>query len=98
MVAFDSVKGGRSTDPSFEPYMSDRVVSEPDFRALFESGPGLYLVLDPNLYIVAVSDAYCQATMTAREDIVGRHLFEAFPDNPDEIGATGTTNLRASLD
>jgi two-component system sensor kinase FixL len=73
-------------------------ISEPDFRALFEKGPGLYLILDPALQIVAVSDAYCQATMTMREAIIGRHLFDVFPDNPDEPGATGTTNLRASLD
>jgi two-component system sensor kinase FixL len=71
--------------------------TEPDFRALFESAPGLYLVLDPNLKIVAVSNAYCAATMTTRADIVGRRLFDVFPDNPDEPDATGSTNLRASL-
>ena len=71
---------------------------QPDFRALFESAPGLYLVLPPELTIVAVSDAYARATMTRREDIVGRGLFDVFPDNPDDPGATGTANLRASLD
>ena len=70
----------------------------PDFQALFESAPGLYLVLTPDLTIVAVSQAYAHATMTRREDIVGRGLFEVFPDNPDDPGATGTANLRASLD
>jgi signal transduction histidine kinase len=70
----------------------------PDFRALFESAPGLYLVLSPTLHIVAVSDAYCQATLTTREAIVGRHLFEVFPDNPDDPAATGVGNLRASLE
>lgn len=70
----------------------------PDFRALFESAPGLYLVLAPDLTIVAVSDAYLRATMTRRDEIVGRALFEVFPDNPDDPTATGTRNLRASLD
>src|SRR5215208_23094 len=69
----------------------------PDFRALFESAPGLYLVLAPDFTIVAVSDAYLQATMTTRHAIVGRHIFEVFPDNPADPDATGTTNLRASL-
>src|SRR6185437_12714294 len=41
---------------------------------------------------------YLRATMTARERIVGRHLFDAFPDNPDDPAATGVRNLRASLD
>ena len=67
------------------------------FRALFESLPGLYLVLTPDLVIVAVSDAYLKATMTARENILGRGIFEVFPDNPDDVTANGVTNLRASL-
>ncbi len=70
----------------------------PDFRALFESAPGLYLVLAPEFTIVAVSDAYLRATMTARDAILGRGLFEVFPDNPDDPAATGVANLRASLD
>src|SRR4029453_12986527 len=71
---------------------------EPDFRALFEAAPGLYLVLDPDLRIVAASCAYLEATMTRREQIVGRGIFEVFPDNPDDPEATGVSNLSASLD
>jgi signal transduction histidine kinase len=69
----------------------------PDFRALFEAAPGCYLVLRPDLTIVAVSEGYLAATMTRREEILGRGLFDVFPDNPDDPGATGTRNLRASL-
>jgi signal transduction histidine kinase/ActR/RegA family two-component response regulator len=69
-----------------------------NFQALFESAPGLYLVLDPAFRIVAVTDAYLDATMTTREDIVGRNIFDAFPDNPDDPEATGVANLRASLE
>ena len=68
-----------------------------NFQLLFESAPGLYLILDTGLIIVAVSDAYLKATMTTREDILGRHLFDVFPDNPDDPAATGVSNLRASL-
>ena len=68
-----------------------------DFRALFEALPGLYLVLAPDLTIAAASDAYLHATMTRREDIVGRALFDVFPDNPQERDASGVHNLRASL-
>jgi len=79
--------------------VDDQVQAHPlDFRSLFESAPGCYLVLDPELVIVAVSDAYLHATMTRREDILGRGLFEVFPDNPDDPDATGVGNLRASLD
>jgi len=68
-----------------------------DFRTLFESAPGLYLVLNPALHIVAVSDAYLHATMTERDAILGRDLFDVFPDNPDDPRATGEANLRSSL-
>lgn len=70
---------------------------ESDFRILFESAPGLYLVLTPDLRIVAASDAYLRATMTRRQSILGRRLFDVFPDNPDDPRATGVRNLAASL-
>jgi len=68
-----------------------------DFCKLFESAPNLYLVLSPDLKIIAVSDAYLQATMTQREAILSRGIFEVFPDNPDDPAATGVGNLKASL-
>lgn len=71
---------------------------ELNYRTLFESAPGLYLVLRPNFSIVAVSDAYLHATMTRREDIVGRGLFEVFPNNPDALTASGVSNLQKSLE
>jgi signal transduction histidine kinase len=70
----------------------------PDFRTLFQSAPGLYIVLDPELTIVAVSDVFLAATLASREDIVGRNMFDAFPDNPDDPGTEGVRNLRASLE
>ena len=78
--------------------MTGQPSSYPDYRALFESAPGLYLVLDPALIIVAASDAYLRATMTRRDAIIGRGIFEVFPDNPGDPTATGVRNLRASLE
>ncbi|HVV87758.1 MAG TPA: ATP-binding protein [Kofleriaceae bacterium] len=77
------------------------MIEASDFRLLFEYAPGNYLVLapDPPVFtILAVSDAYLRATKTRRDAIVGRPLFEIFPDNPDDAHATGTRNLRASLE
>lgn len=70
----------------------------PDFRAVFRGAPDLYLLLNPNLVIADVSEAYLRATMTERADIIGRHLFEVFPDNPDDPGADGVRNLKTSLE
>ncbi len=68
-----------------------------NYQLLFESAPGCFLVLAPDFTIIAVSDAYLKATMTQRENILGKGIFEVFPDNPDVKEATGERNLRASL-
>jgi signal transduction histidine kinase len=68
-----------------------------DYKLLFESVPGLYLVLTPDLTIVAASDAYLKATKTQRDSIVDRGIFDVFPDNPQDPEATGVKNLNASL-
>jgi signal transduction histidine kinase len=69
-----------------------------DFRLLFESAPGLCLVLRPDLTVAAVTDAYLAATATERAAILGRRISELFPDEPDEAGATCAADLRASLE
>lgn len=69
-----------------------------DFQRLFAALPGLYIIYDLDFVIVGGSDAYFQATKTQREEVVGRHLFEVFPDNPDDPNADGVRNLRASLE
>lgn len=69
------------------------------FQALFERAPGLYVVLEPSEYrIVAASDAYLEATMTDRDEISGRPIFEVFPDPPEDEKADGTDRLRASFE
>jgi PAS domain S-box-containing protein len=68
-----------------------------DYHLLFESSPDLYLILNANLEIVAVSNAYTRATLTRREEILGKTMFQVFPDNPDDPEAEGVRNLRASL-
>jgi PAS domain S-box-containing protein len=69
------------------------------YRALFESAPGSYLVLTPDDYtIVAVSDAYLRATMTTRAEIMGRTIFDVFPDDPADPTADGVGLVRASLE
>jgi two-component system cell cycle sensor histidine kinase/response regulator CckA len=65
---------------------------------LFEAVPDAYLVLDPRLVIIGASDAYLRATGATRTGLVGRYLFDAFPDNPGDPHADGVANLRASLE
>lgn len=74
-------------------------IAQSQFQLLFESAPGMYLVLEPQDYrIVAVSNAYLNATGTCREQILGRRLFDVFPDDPADPRADGVEALSASLD
>lgn len=68
-----------------------------DHAALFAATPSPYLVLDPDLVIVDVNRAFLEATGRSRQDLVGQHIFEAFPDNSGDPEADGVRNLDASL-
>ena len=74
---------------------------QPAFRAIFEALPGAYLVLlpDPPTYtIVAVSDAYLDTTRMTRGEMVGRGLFEVFPDpRPADDESARGPDLRTSF-
>ena len=76
-------------------WQQQRAGQAPDFRIIFEALPGAYCVLDPDLVIIAASDAYLRDTRTSRASIVGRPITEVFPDRPDP---RGIATLRASLD
>jgi signal transduction histidine kinase len=91
----DSTPNGRNSGADYTEAV--KVGSDIDFQAIFEAAPGLYLVLRPDFTIVAASEAYLRATMTTRAGIVGRQIFDVFPDNPNDPTATGVANLRASL-
>ena len=73
----------------------------PDFRLLFESSPGLFLVFlpdAPKYTIVAVSDAYMRQAKIKREDILNKGVFDGFPENPNEMEANGRKLLIESFE
>lgn len=69
------------------------------FEIVFNSSPaGNYLLSpDPEATILAVNDAFLQASSRRREDLVGLSLFDAFPGNPNDAEDTGERALRRSL-
>lgn len=69
-----------------------------DFAAIFDALPAPYLVLDPDLRIVAANRAREEATGVPAREVVGRHVFDAFPDDPQDPDARGTELLRQSLE
>ena len=68
-----------------------------DYAAVFQALPGMVALLDPDLVYVAVNEEFLRISGRTREQMVGRYLFDVFPDNPADPAATGARNLRASL-
>ncbi len=50
-----------------------------DFEPLLARSPNPYVLMDRDLTLVWMNEAYLQATMQTRERILGRRMFEAFP-------------------
>ena len=69
----------------------------PGLLPVFNALPGACLLLSPELVIEAVSDAYLAASLTQREDIVGKYVFDIFPDNPNTPEADSVRTVQASL-
>jgi signal transduction histidine kinase len=75
----------------------------PDFEAFFEALPAPCIVFaadDPRYTIVAVNDAYLRATSSVRygaRGLLGRPLFQTFPDPLYDPAAAETANMRISL-
>ena len=69
----------------------------PDYRRLFEAAPGMVTVVDADLRIVAISDAVLRATHRRRDDVVGRGLFDAFPDDPQREPGQSSVSMRHAL-
>jgi diguanylate cyclase (GGDEF)-like protein/PAS domain S-box-containing protein len=69
------------------------------YEFVFNSSPiGNYLLSPtPEATILAVNDAFLNASSRQREDLLGVSVFSAFPGNPDDPDDTGETALRNSL-
>ncbi len=71
-----------------------------DYESIFMAAPGMYLLLQPDaprFTIVRANEAYLAAALRTNTDLIGRGVFEAYPDNPDDPTANGVARLRASL-
>jgi PAS domain S-box-containing protein len=68
-----------------------------DYRKVFLSAPSLFLILSTDFTILDLNDSYERASMKKKEEMIGRNLFEVFPDNPDDKSADGVSNLSKSL-
>ena len=73
-------------------------VTNTDFQTLFHSLPSQYLVLNPELQIVAASNAYLAAMGWRREEVLGRGVVEVFESHFGNFASDAVNKLRASLE
>jgi PAS domain S-box-containing protein len=71
---------------------------ELDFAALFDIAPNAYMVLDRELRYVAANATYLEVTASTREGLIGRKLFDLFPNDPADPNNVPAQMLRKSLE
>ena len=69
-----------------------------DFQGLFEATPVALMVLDHELRYVAANAEYLRVTASRRDDLLGRRIFELFPNDPDDPNNVPARMLRASFE
>ncbi|WP_320781612.1 PP2C family protein-serine/threonine phosphatase [Streptomyces sp. CRN 30] len=69
-----------------------------DYHAVFRALPGAVALLTPDLRYADVNDSFTVTTGRSRGYLLGRHVFDVFPDRPEDPRATGARSLRASLE
>src|SRR5215469_145787 len=75
--------------------MTSQVV---DYEAAFKNMPGAVALLSPDFVILDVSNGCLDASGRDADKIIGRHILEAFPENPGDPADTGPRDLQASLE
>ena len=68
-----------------------------DYAAVFQGLPGMVALLTPDLVYADANEEFLRMSGRTREQVVGRFLFDVFPDNPNDPAATGMRNLETSL-
>jgi PAS domain S-box-containing protein len=74
------------------------LIPQVDYEAAFKNMPGAVALLSPELVILDVSNGYLDAAGRGPEELIGRNILEAFPENPRDPDDTGPRDLRASLE
>jgi len=69
-----------------------------DFKAVFDASPNPYLLLDRDLTVIGMNEAFLRITMKRRHDIVGRNIFSIFPYNPHHPEGSNLSEARRSIE
>ncbi|MFE7270976.1 PP2C family protein-serine/threonine phosphatase [Streptomyces sp. NPDC057623] len=68
-----------------------------DYEAVFQRLPGMVALLTRELVYVDANEDFQRLSGRSRDQLVGRYIFDVFPDNPNDPTATGMRDVRASM-
>ncbi|MFG2550622.1 PP2C family protein-serine/threonine phosphatase [Streptomyces sp. NPDC048581] len=68
-----------------------------DYEMVFQSLPGMVALLTPELVYADANEDFQRLSGRTREQLVGRYIFDVFPENPNDPAATGMRDVRASM-
>lgn len=72
-------------------------VTSIDYAAVYHQFSAPVLLLTPEFVVADANQAYLDATGRTRDELLGRNIFAAFPDNPSDVHASGVQDSKASL-
>ncbi|MDO9016283.1 MAG: PAS domain-containing protein [Deltaproteobacteria bacterium] len=74
------------------------MASHVDYQGLFEVSPNAYMVVDRDLRYVAANATYLRETGSRLDQLLGRYLFDLFPNDPDDPNNDSARMLQRSLE
>ncbi|MBP2586965.1 PAS domain S-box-containing protein [Streptomyces sp. PvR006] len=74
--------------------MNDQQV---DYAAVFQALPGMVALLTPELVYVDVNEDFARLAGRSREELIGRYIFDAFPEKPGDPAAAGRRETEESM-
>ncbi|MEU6255676.1 SpoIIE family protein phosphatase [Streptomyces sp. NPDC047043] len=68
-----------------------------DYAAVFRALPGMVALLTPDLVYADANEDFLRLAGRTREQLLGRYIFDVFPENPNEPAAAGMRETEASM-
>ncbi|MEV0219112.1 SpoIIE family protein phosphatase [Streptomyces sp. NPDC050704] len=68
-----------------------------DYAAVFRALPGMVALLTPDLVYADANEDFLRLAGRTREQLLGRYIFDVFPENPGDAAAAGMRETRESM-
>ncbi|MFF1546064.1 PP2C family protein-serine/threonine phosphatase [Streptomyces sp. NPDC058291] len=68
-----------------------------DYAEVFRALPGMAALLTPDLVYADANDDFLRLAGRTREQLLGRYIFDVFPENPNDPAAAGMRETRESM-